>query len=134
MSGTEPFFDSNALAYVMSADTAKGGKAEALLLGGGVISVQVLNEFALVARRKHALSWDEIRFALDRIRSACRVEPLTEDTHDLAVEIAERYGYRIYDSAILAAALLAGCSTVYSEDMHDGQVIESALTIRNPFA
>lgn len=134
MSATEPFFDSNTLVYVISGEASKADRAEELLIAGGVISVQVLNEFALVARRKHALSWDEIRLALGRIRSACRVEPLTEETHDLAVDIAERYGYRVYDSAILAAAFLASCPTVYSEDMQDGQVIEERLTIRNPFA
>jgi predicted nucleic acid-binding protein len=134
MSATEPFFDSNMLLYVISADARKADIAEGLLVKGGLISVQVLNEFALAARRKHVLEWPEIRMALSRIRQTCAVEPLTEDTHDLAVHVAERYGYRIYDSCILAAALLAGCTTVFSEDMQDGQVIEDTLTIRNPFA
>jgi predicted nucleic acid-binding protein len=131
---TEAFFDSSTLLYVIGDDAVKADKAEELLLIGGTVSVQVLDEFALAARRKHALNWDEIRLALSRVRSACDVQPLTEQTHDLAVYIAERYRYRLYDSAILAAALLAGCVTVYAEDMQHGQVIENTLTIRNPFA
>lgn len=134
MSATDAFFDTNALLYVIGSDTTKAGAAEALLLTGGTISVQVLNEFALTAFRKHAMTWPEIRLALSRIRYVCSVEPVTERTHDLAVQLAERYGYRLYDSALLAAALLANCTTVYSEDMQDGQVIEGSLTIRNPFA
>jgi predicted nucleic acid-binding protein len=55
------------------------------------------------------------------------------DTHDQALRIAERYGFQIYDSLIVAAALEAGCTTLYSEDMQDGQSIDT-LTIRNPFA
>ena len=49
------------------------------------------------------------------------------------VGIAARFGYRIYDSLIIASALEAACATLYSEDMQDGQVIEGRLTIRNPF-
>lgn len=134
MSAIESFFDSNTLLYVISSDTAKADKAEELLIAGGLISVQVLNEFALAARRKHAMEWPEIRLALARIRSACPVQPLTEETHDLAMHVAERYRYRLYDGAIVAAALLAGCTTLYSEDLHNGQLIEGRLTIRNPFA
>jgi predicted nucleic acid-binding protein len=51
--------------------------------------------------------------------------------------IAEKYGYGIYDALIVSAALEAGCTTLYSEDLQDGQVIERKserqLTIRNPF-
>jgi predicted nucleic acid-binding protein len=58
--------------------------------------------------------------------------PLTVETHDKALYLAERYGYSIFDSLIIAAALHAGARTLYSEDMQDGQTIEG-LTIRNPF-
>jgi predicted nucleic acid-binding protein len=47
--------------------------------------------------------------------------------------IAEKYGYGIYDALVAAAALEAGCETLYSEDLQDGQVINRRLTIRNPF-
>jgi len=128
------FFDSNTLLYLISPDAGKASRAEQLLRSRGRISVQVLNEFVNVATRKHALGWAEIEEALLPVRLACSVEPLTVETHERATAIAERYGYRIYDSCILAAALLAGCTTLWSEDLHDGQVIEGQLTIRNPFA
>jgi predicted nucleic acid-binding protein len=132
MPGANTFFDTNVLLYLLSADAARADHAEELLAGGGVVSVQVLNEFAAVASRKLAMSYSEIRDGLAPIRAICEVEPLTIELHDHALEIAERYGFSIYDATIVAAALNAGCDTLYSEDLQDGQVIEK-LTIRNFF-
>jgi predicted nucleic acid-binding protein len=107
--------------------------AETLLAAGGALSVQVLNEFVVVARRKLDKNWEEVRRALDILRVFCpEPVPLTVKTHERALDIAERYGYSIFDSLIIAAALHAGASTLYSEDMQDGQAIDG-LTIRNPF-
>ena len=100
----------------------------------GLISVQVLNEFAAVARRKLNKSWEEIRRALGILRVFCpEPAPLTVKTHEAAFEIAERYKYSIYDGLIIAAAIETGSKVLYSEDLKDGQVIENILTIRNPF-
>ena len=133
MSGTDPFFDTNVLLYLLSGDAAKADRAEALAAAGGRISVQVLNEFASVARRKLGMSWPEIKEVLGAIRSVCRVEPLGLDTHDLAVALAERYRLSIYDALILAAATLAGCRIVYTEDLQHGQRIDDQLEIVNPY-
>jgi predicted nucleic acid-binding protein len=133
MSAAEAFFDTNVVLYLLSADAAKADRAEELLAMGGVISSQVLNEFASVARRKLGMTWDEIREVLAQVRVVCPVEALTADTHDKAMQLAERYGLAFYDALIVAAASLAGCTTVFSEDMQDGLVIDRQLTIRNPF-
>jgi predicted nucleic acid-binding protein len=133
MSGGEDFFDTNVVLYLLSADTAKADRAEELLAIGGTISVQVLNEFVAVASRKLHMSWIEIREVLSQVRAVCAVEPMTIDTHERALRLAERYGISIYDALIVSAALLANCKTLHSEDMQDGQVIERQLTIRNPF-
>lgn len=133
MSGAECFFDTNVILYLLSADAAKADRAEELLAIGGVISVQVLNEFAAVASRKLGMTWPEIREILAQIRVVCPVEPLSVDTHDKALQVAERYGISTYDALIVASGLMAGCTTLYSEDMQDGLVIERQLTIRNPF-
>ena len=133
MSGGEDFFDTNVVIYLLSADPAKADRAEELLAIGGTISVQVLNEFVAVASRKLHMSWIEIREVLAQVRAVCAVEPVTIDTHERALRLAERYGISIYDALIVSAALLANCKTLHSEDMQDGQVIERQLTIRNPF-
>ena len=127
-----PFFDTNVVLYAFRQDDTRGQVAETLLAAGGALSV--LNEFVAVARRKLDKSWEEVRRSLDILRVFCpEPVPLTVETHDRAVHIAERYGYSIFDSLIIAAALHAGASTLYTEDMRDGQAIDG-LTIRNPFS
>ena len=132
MPDAKNFFDTNILLYLLSSDAAKADAAEELLAAGGFISVQVLNEFASVASRKLGMSWSEIKDALGSIRAVCEVLPVSVTIHDRALGIAERYGISIYDATIVASALVAGCETLHSEDLQDGQAIEN-LTIRNPF-
>ena len=127
------FFDTTVPLYLLGSDAAKANRAEDLLAGGGTISVQVLNEFVAVARRKHRLPWPALQSALGVLRQVCRVEPLTVAAHDRALALAQRHGIPIYDATIAASALLAGCSILYSEDFQHGQVIDR-LTIVNPFA
>lgn len=133
MSAAEVFFDTNVVLYLMSGDPVKADRAEELLAVGGSISVQVLNEFTAVALRKLGMTWVEIREVLAQVRAVCPVEPISLTTHDRAAVVAERYGLSMYDALIVAAALLAGCKTLYSEDMQHGQAIERQLTIHNPF-
>jgi predicted nucleic acid-binding protein len=133
MNGGENFFDTNVVLYLLSEDTVKADRAEELLASRGTISVQVLNEFVAVASRKLRMPLPEVREILDQIRAVCAVEPMTIETHERALSIAERYGLSIYDALIVSAALLAGCTMLYSEDMQDGQIIDRQLTIRNPF-
>ena len=130
----KPFFDTNVILYAFSENEMRGQVAETLLAAGGTVSVQVLNEFVAVARRKLDKSWEEIHRAVDLVRVFCpQPVPLTVETHERAMHLAERYGYSIFDSLIIAAALNACAKTLYSEDMRDGQAIDG-LTIRNPFS
>jgi len=129
-----PFLDTNVLLYLLSADSAKADKAEALLEKGAVIGVQVLNEFVNVARRKLSMSWDEIEDVLGLIRQQCRVRDLTVAVHDQALSIVRRYQLAWYDALVVSAALDAECTQLFSEDMHAGLKVNGSLTIRNPFA
>lgn len=133
MKAAKAFFDSNVLLYLLSADIGKANQAETLLAGGGTISVQVLKEFASVATRKFKMSYPEVREALQIVKAVCQIHPLTVDTHEQGLDIAERYGFSLYDSLIVSAALATGCDCLYSEDMQHGQVIDSQLRIVNPF-
>lgn len=128
------FLDSNLLVYLAAGDAARADRVEALLGDGAVISVQVLNETANVLRRKADFSWPEIRAFLALVRALARVEPLTVATHDAALQLVERFRLSLYDATIVAAALLAGCTTLWSEDMHHGLLIDDTLRIQNPFA
>lgn len=128
------FIDTNILLYLLSEEAAKADRAEEILRAGGRISVQVLNELANVARRKLNMTWEEISEVLTLIRSVCSIDSLTIETHDQGMTVAERYRLSVYDSMIVAAALLAGCEILYSEDMQDGLLIDQNLRIVNPFA
>jgi len=127
------FIDTNILLYIASNDPVKAAKAEEIVRLGGMISVQVLNELANVARRKMHLSWAETHDFLNMLRSLLTVHPLTIETHEIGLALAERYGFSTYDAMIVAAAAQAGCDTLWSEDMHDGLVVENRLRIINPF-
>jgi predicted nucleic acid-binding protein len=128
------FFDTNILIYAVAREDPRGRQAEELLAAGGRLSVQVLNEFVAVTRRKILMPWPDVREALGAILDLCPSPvQITMDTHQAALTIAEKYGYGIYDALVLAAALWAECTVLYSEDFHDGQVIDGRLTIRNPF-
>lgn len=129
------FFDTNILLYTIGQHDVRTPVAEALVEQGGVVSVQILNELASVAHRKLKMSWQDVTDALGAIRILCpSVVPITTETHDAALRLAVRHGFHIYDALVVAAALEAGCGTLYSEDMQSGQVISGRLAIRNPFA
>lgn len=127
------FCDTNILLYRFMHDP-KSHISKALMVEPFAISVQVLSEFANVARRKLRVDWDEINTRLILVRaSASSIYPITLENHALGLHFAERYQLAVHDSMIVASALLAGCDTLYSEDMQHGMVIEGRLTIRNPF-
>ena len=134
MTNDKAFLDTNVLIYAIAKDDPRALRTEELLARGGVISVQVLNEFVSVARCKLQMSWEEVTIALDAIRVLCPVPtPITIETHEAALNIAKQYGCGIYDALITAAAIEAKCSTLCSEGLQDGQTINGRLTIRNPF-
>lgn len=128
------FVDTNVLLYLASGDPLRADRAEAVLAGGGTISVQVLNEVANVLRRKMRMSWPDTRVFLDMIRALLTVEPLTVATHEKGLQLSERYGLSTYDAMIVAAALIAGSDILLSEDMQHGLLIDDRLRIVNPFA
>ena len=128
------FLDTNVLVYFARRGTRHAERAAELVEAGGVINVQVLNEFTNVARGKMKLNWEDTSEALYLLRSLLEVRPLSLEVHDRGLAVAEFYRLHICDAMVVAAALQAGCSTLWSEDMQHGQVIEGRLRIVNPFA
>jgi len=127
------FFDTNVLVYIASDDQVKADRAESLIGGGGAISVQVLNELANVARRKMRMSWQETHALLSPMRSLLNVHPLTVETHETGLTLAERYGLSTYDGMIAAVALHADCDILWSEDMQHGMTLDGRLRVFDPF-
>lgn len=127
------FFDSCVLIYTLAKGDHRKRRADELIAAGGVISVQVLNEFASVARRKLFMTWEDIAGSSLSLRLLIgHPVPLTLRTHESALGIAQNYGFQIYDCLIIASALEAGCHTLYTEDLQHNQQIEG-LQVINPF-
>jgi predicted nucleic acid-binding protein len=125
-------FDTNVLVYWAAQDPVKAPRSEQIVLDGAMLSVQVLNEFCRVALSKLKKPLPEVRLILDTVRLTNTIVPITLSVHERGLKILQRYRLAVFDSMIVAAALDAGCTTLWSEDMHDGLVIDG-LTIRNPY-
>jgi len=134
----DSFIDSNVFVYLFDkTDTNKRSKAENLVqqtleLGTGCISYQVVQETINVITRKLNATPEEARQFLDRVLMPLwQINP-TGMFYRRGLDLQARYQFSFYDSLILAAALEAGCKTLYSEDLQHGQRIEG-LIIKNPF-
>jgi predicted nucleic acid-binding protein len=132
------FVDTNILVYAAdeSAPTARKTRiARELLLQRGLhLSVQVLNEFTVNARnpRKLNLSTSQELEWIERWL-LFPIQAMTSETFLNARLFHERYQVRHWDGLILAAAQKAGCETLYSEDLQDGQSY-GGITVVDPFA
>ena len=126
------FFDTNILVYAQQIG-GKADRARALFADGGKLSVQVLNEFTAVSRRKQQRDWREIAEAVSDVLTM--VDPplaLTLELNAAARVLAEDHRQSFYDALIIASAIEAGCDILYSEDMQHGRTI-GGLAVVNPF-
>jgi predicted nucleic acid-binding protein len=126
------FFDTNVLVYAQQVD-GKADRARALFAAGGKLSVQVLDEFTAVSRRQQKRDWREIAEAISDVLAL--VDPplaLTLELHAAARALAEDHRLSFYDALIVAAALGAGCDTLFTENMQHGRSF-GGLSIVNPF-
>jgi predicted nucleic acid-binding protein len=126
------FFDTNVLLYVVGPSSLKSEHAKDLIGGGGVISVQVLNEFIHVSRRKLRMDFFEIETALEFFKSSLEVVPLSIDVQLTALAIARSTNFEIFDCNLIAAAELSNCSVLLTEDLNHGQQVGRVL-LQNPF-
>jgi predicted nucleic acid-binding protein len=126
------FLDTNILVYAQQTGV-KAEISQNLIAEGGTISVQVLNELANVLRKKQGRSWGDIELVLDDIDNALDPAlPLTAKTNRVALALARDHSIAFYDALIVAAAIEAGCDTLFSEGMQSGRTI-GGLAIVNPF-
>lgn len=130
---SDSFLDTNIVIYSIGNDPIKRQKSIALLSQSPILSVQVLNETANTLLRKFKMPVQDVQTITKALAKECKIEPLTENTHVLALEIKQRYQFSLYDSLIIAAALIAQCNVLYSEDMQHGQIINDQLKVINPF-
>ena len=130
---SDSFLDTNIVIYSIGNDPIKRQKSIALLSQSPILSVQVLNETANTLLRKFKMPVQDVQTITKALAKECKIEPLTENTHVLALEIKQRYQFSLYDSLIIAGALIAQCNVLYSEDMQHEQIINDQLKVINPF-
>ena len=134
----DSLLDTNIIVYLLeSVDLQKHKRAEELVEFGLLedrccISLQVIQEALNVATKKFQYTIEDARYLLhDTLLPLHRMIP-PAPLYERGLFIRFRYQYSFYDSMIIAAALEAGCKTLYSEDLQHGQRIDQ-LTIENPF-
>lgn len=131
MSG-RTFLDSTLLLYAVS-DDDRAPIAQTSLQAAHVISVQVLNEFAALARCRLGRRVEEIRQAEKGFRAALEVVPVTLEHHDAALDLMDRHGLGFHDALMVASALDAGCTRLFTPFMQHGQLLDKRLRVINPF-
>ncbi|MDR1248658.1 MAG: PIN domain-containing protein [Treponema sp.] len=131
------FLDTNILLYTTVDDGsdkhAKCHNLLAVILVGSelVASVQVLNEYYVNALKKN-IAPVEIQNTVKQFIADFEIVPLAKELIPETYRICNRYQFSYWDSNIVAAALEAKCTTLYTEDLQDGQVIDNTLTVVNP--
>ena len=134
----ENFIDTNVFIYLFDeTNPAKRQRAESLVHrslenGSGCISFQVVQEALNVVTRKLGARPQSARLLLDDVLAPLWLVNPTRLLYTRALQVHAQYGFSFYDSLIVAAALEAGCTRLYSEDLQHGQQVEH-LTIQNPF-
>lgn len=128
------FADTNLFIYAESQDQDKATRAIEIIRNSPVISTQVINETVSVLTRKHKFLLSEAHEIAESLLDLCEVVAVDTSTLRKAIDLAKRYSLSHWDSLIVAAALLANCEKLYSEDMQHGQVFDDQLTVVNPFS
>lgn len=134
----DAFVDSNVWLYALiesSPPDPRRAKARQLLssLEWPVVSTQVIREVSVNLLCKAGVTEAALRELVRSWYGQCRVVEADEAQLHSASLLRERMSVSFWDSQIIAAALAAGCTTLYSEDLQHGQLIEGQLRIVNPF-
>lgn len=134
------FLDTNVIVHAYdTSDPLKQRRAQeilrsAMLSGNALVSAQVLGELFVVLTRKipHPLTIAE---AIAVVRALGKLDVVETGllAVSLALHIVLKTGIAYWDALIIAVARSAGCSSVFSEDLTNGQVFDG-VTVVNPFA
>ena len=129
------FLDTNIFIYTQSFDEPRKRSISlnALDCYECCVSTQIFNEICNVMTKKLKMKTDEVKEIITAINAKCNVTSVDYGTVKKALDLKDRYGYSYYDSLVLASALESGCQKIFTEDMSNGQIIESVLQIVDVF-
>ncbi|HEX8891614.1 MAG TPA: PIN domain-containing protein [Pyrinomonadaceae bacterium] len=139
MSGNDSklcFIDTNVwlYAFIQAQDQDKTAIAKTIIQSSEVaVSAQVINEVCVNLIKKAHLDEASIRNLIESFYSKYRVAGLSKLSFIKASELREQYSFSYWDSLIVSSALAEEATTMYSEDMHSGLLVENRLRIINPF-
>jgi predicted nucleic acid-binding protein len=127
--------DTNILIYLHDTDdfSVKRQIAFGLIADGPVMSSQVISEYLNVCFKRLKMSKVDALDALMSWLPFCNIGPYNKDIYTKAQFLIKKYQFQLFDSIVVASALEAGCSTLFSEDMHHNLLVEKELKIINPF-
>jgi predicted nucleic acid-binding protein len=136
MSGSKCFIDTNVwlYAFIRSDDTGKHDTAKGLIETAKIVtSFQVINELCVNLLKKTTLKEPDISGIISSFYNRYEVIESGQILLQRATDLRSNFNFSYWDSLIVAAALMSEAKTLYTEDMHNGLVIDKTLTIVNPF-
>jgi len=133
---TACFVDTNIwlYAFIEGDDSVKSATARTLIQKTEpVISTQVINEVCVNLLRRANFTEEQIRRLVESFYEKYPVIELNKSVLLTASQLRQQYSLSFWDSTIVASALEAGVSILYSEDLQHGLTIEERLQVLNPF-
>jgi predicted nucleic acid-binding protein len=133
---TTCFIDTNIwlYAFIETDDSVKSATARTLIQETEpVLSTQVINEVCVNVLRRANFTEEQVSRLIVSFYEKYPVIELNRSILLTASRLRQRYSLSFWDSTIVASALDAGVSILYSEDMQHGLTIEEQLQVRNPF-
>jgi predicted nucleic acid-binding protein len=131
------FIDTNIWLYAFTVgdDPEKTARAKKLLETQSIVfvSTQVINEVCVNLIKKSQFSEQQIQQLLESFYAKYAVVEFSKPLLLRGSALREQHAFSFWDSLIVAGALAANATVLYSEDMQDGLVIEKHLRIVNPF-
>jgi predicted nucleic acid-binding protein len=135
--GTRAFVDTNIwlYAFIETQDASRHECAETVIRNcTPVLSTQVINEVCVNLLRRAAFTEDDLSQLIEAFYDDYYVVVPSRQVLIDASRLRRRYSLSFWDSMIVASAMSAKVSVLYSEDMQDGLVINGQLKIVNPLA
>ena len=129
----KPFADTNILIYLLENNQEKAQRSKTIIDTKPVISTQVMHEMVNVLLGKFQWTVEETDAAVQLFASQLPIVSNGLDAIRQALNMKNKYRFSWWDALIVAAALEAGCTTLWSEDMRHGLVVQDRMIIRNPF-
>lgn len=130
------YLDANVWVYALMAkdqDPKRVRALELIEMEPVLVSLQVINEVCRVLTKKGNASEERVRSVIYGFYRQYSILQVGEEDLMKASELRERYRLSFWDGIHVAVALRSSATILYSEDMHDGLIVEGTLTIRNPF-